>query len=339
MLVSSLFYTPLATKFDTDSDNKQSKKIKKIIPDNSFIEKINQQQNKLLSMACYLETHSEHMIAKAIVNFGMQYSLTHDLNKTDDLDNIKIISGAGIEAMHKGQKMAVGSLLWISKLAALSLQLTAEFDNIMRDYYLSGSTVVYAWLESEGIFAFVIEDQLRDNAIDIVQQMQENDFHLTLLSGDKKEVAHYMADKLQIKDVIAEVLPDEKDQLIQEKQSRGNLIAMVGDGINDAPALVRADVGIAMGSGTDVSIDSADVILVNGELEKIPFAAQLSQATLKTIKQNIGISIVYNVVMVPLAMAAMITPLVAAISMPISSLLVIANAARLRWTFKPTKHS
>jgi len=129
-------------------------------------------------------------------------------------------------------------------------------------------------------------------------------------------------------------MPDEKDKVIRQKQQQGDLIAMVGDGINDAPALVRADVGVAMGSGTDVSIDSADVILINGELEKIPLAAELSRATLMTIRQNISISIVYNIIMVPLAMAAMITPLVAAISMPLSSLLVIANAARIRWRFK-----
>ena len=164
--------------------------------------------------------------------------------------------------------------------------------------------------------------------------MHQQNFKLTLLSGDKQEVADYMAQQLGIEEVIAEVMPDEKDKVIQQKQQQGHLIAMVGDGINDAPALVRADVGIAMGSGTDVSIDSADVILVNGELEKIPLAAELSRATLTTIKQNIGISIVYNIIMVPLAMAAMITPLVAAISMPLSSLLVIGNAARIRWRFK-----
>jgi len=129
-------------------------------------------------------------------------------------------------------------------------------------------------------------------------------------------------------------MPSEKDSHIQSIQEKGQKVAMVGDGINDAPALVRADVGIAMGTGTDVSIDSADMILVNGELEKIPLAAQLSQSTLRTIKQNIGISIIYNIIMVPLAMSAMITPVIAAISMPISSLLVIGNAARLRWKFR-----
>jgi P-type Cu2+ transporter len=335
MLVSSLFYTAIDT---AHTSNEDGNKLQKIIPNDDLLEKLNTHQQSLLTLACYLETFSEHMIAKALVNFSVQYGLNYKTKSNEQLEDIKIISGSGISAVlstaNGEQRLAVGSLSWITEVAQLPIELNQQLTNTMLDYYQTGSTVVYAWLENEGLFAFIIEDKLRNNAADIVNQMQHQGFHLTLLSGDKKEVAHYMADKLAIEEVIAEVLPDEKDKLIQQKQSQGNLIAMIGDGINDAPALVRADVGIAMGSGTDVSIDSADVILVNGELEKIPFAASLSQATLKTIKQNIGISILYNVIMVPLAMSALITPLVAAISMPLSSLLVIGNAARLRWTFK-----
>ncbi len=339
MLLGSLFYVPLDKDKDSiEQNNSDTYNIIKIIPDNDLLEKLNTRQKNILSLFCYLETHSEHMIAKALVNFSQQYGLTRKSHPIDPLEDIKIISGAGISASvitKKGQqKIAIGSLSWISQMAGLSSQLTEKLDQELLEYSLSGSSVVYAWLENTCLFAFVIEDQLRDNAADIIKQMKNQGFYLTLLSGDKKEVANYMADKLAITEVIAEVLPDEKEQIIKQKQSQGNLIAMIGDGINDAPALVRSDVGIAMGSGTDVSIDSADMILVNGELEKIPLAAQLSTATLKTIKQNIAISIVYNIIMVPLAMAAMITPLLAAISMPLSSLLVIGNAARLRWTFK-----
>ena len=339
MLVSTLFFTDL-----NDQNN-----IRKIAADEESIEQITASQKEFLNSVCFLESHSEHMIAKAIVNFGQHYGLTEKTR----LEHIKVVSGSGISAdfyaeksaeksaeknaAQQGQKIAIGKLSWIRQIAAAQTgidEICSEFELKMQEYHRSGSTVVYAWLENESICAFVVEDKLRPDAADIIKQMHQQDFKLTLLSGDKQEVADYMADQLDIEEVIAEVMPDEKDQVIRQKQQQGDLIAMVGDGINDAPALVRADVGIAMGSGTDVSIDSADVILINGELEKIPLAAELSRATLATIRQNIGISIVYNIIMVPLAMAAMITPLVAAVSMPLSSLLVIANAARIRWRFK-----
>jgi Cu2+-exporting ATPase len=167
-----------------------------------------------------------------------------------------------------------------------------------------------------------------------VAELKAADIKLTLLSGDRKPVAEAIARRLGAMEVIAEVLPEDKDQVIRQLQAGGHKVAMVGDGVNDAPALVRADVGIAMGSGTDVSIASADIVLMQGDLQKVRLAIGLSRRTLLTIRQNIGISIVYNIIMVPLAMAAIVTPLVAAISMPLSSLAVIGNAARIRTLFK-----
>jgi Cu2+-exporting ATPase len=132
----------------------------------------------------------------------------------------------------------------------------------------------------------------------------------------------------------AEVMPKDKADVIRELQEKGNIVAMVGDGINDAPALIQADVGIALASGTDVSIESADIVLSHNDLEKVVEARKLAGKTLRTIKQNIVLSITYNIIMVPLAMMALVSPIVAALTMPLSSLLVIANAARIRRWFE-----
>jgi len=291
---------------------------------------------KLLSLAESLEKNSSHMIARSIVNYVAELKLPrlNDLNTDNSFQKIQEISGCGIQSIYNQQKIAIGKLEWIAKLAGLTSAEVKSYQKLFEQQIVHGSTIVYLWLENEAILSIIIEDKIRENAKQVIEQMTENGLEVTLLSGDKQTAAEYMAEQLNIKQVIAEVMPSEKDSHIQSIQEKGQKVAMIGDGINDAPALVRADVGIAMGTGTDVSIDSADMILVNGELEKIPLAAQLSQSTLRTIKQNIGISIIYNIIMVPLAMSAMITPVIAAISMPISSLLVIGNAARLRWKFR-----
>jgi Cu2+-exporting ATPase len=155
-----------------------------------------------------------------------------------------------------------------------------------------------------------------------------------LLSGDRRQTVAAIADQLGGMEVVAEVLPEDKDQIIARLQQHGGEVVMIGDGVNDAPALVRADVGIALGSGTDVSIASADIVLLSSDLARIDQAVRLSQRTLRTIRQNITLSIGYNSIMVPLAMMGLVTPLVAAITMPVSSLLVIGNAARIGTLFR-----
>jgi Cu2+-exporting ATPase len=188
--------------------------------------------------------------------------------------------------------------------------------------------------DGKHVALIALADKLRGDALQLVSELRAAGITMTLLSGDRRPVAEAVARQLGGMEVIAEVLPQDKDQVIQRLQKSGAVVAMVGDGVNDAPALIRADVGIALGSGTDVSVESADIVLMYNELDKVRQATQLSRRTLLTIKQNIGLSFVYNAIMVPLAMMAKVSPLVAAISMPISSLIVIGNAARIRTLFK-----
>ncbi|MEW8429445.1 MAG: cation-translocating P-type ATPase, partial [gamma proteobacterium symbiont of Ctena orbiculata] len=204
---------------------------------------------------------------------------------------------------------------------------------------LAGQGIGSFYLAVDGQTAglIAVEDRVRPDARELIGTLKAEGMQLTLLSGDRRQAAEAIAQRLGGMDVIAEVLPEEKDQVVRQLQEQGQRVAMVGDGVNDAPALVRADVGIAMGSGTDVSIASADIVLMSSELEKVRLAIGLSRRTLLTIRQNIGISIVYNIIMVPLAMAAIVTPLIAAISMPMSSLAVIGNSARIRTLFKGIK--
>jgi Cu2+-exporting ATPase len=155
-----------------------------------------------------------------------------------------------------------------------------------------------------------------------------------VLSGDRQTVVDAITSDLVLANRFGDVLPKGKSATIQSLQQQGNVVAMIGDGVNDAPALIQADVGIALSSGTDVSIESADIILSRNSLDDVVNTFLLSQRTLRTIKQNIVLSILYNIIMVPIAMMALVSPIVAAITMPISSLLVIANAARIKRIFK-----
>jgi len=281
----------------------------------------------IINSAYLLENYSEHPLAKSIINYVENNDFRIHRKQISD---IQVEAGAGIQGKVEGKLIAIGNKNFIQGITTIEADLIEQSE----PYLISGSSIIYCYLEDMGIVIFVVEDKLRDEAPEVIQHLKNMDVDISLLSGDKQSVADYLAKQIGIEKVTAQVLPEQKEQQIQALQKQGHQIAMIGDGINDAPALVRADIGIAMGSGTDVSIDSADIILTKGELGRIPTAVELSRKTLKTIKQNIGLSIMYNVIMVPLAMAAMITPLVAAIAMPISSLLVIANAARLKLAFK-----
>ncbi len=283
---------------------------------------------RLLALAAAAEQRSEHSIAQAIVEAGQKHLPKPNRHAVEAFE---AHPGKGIRARIDDHRLLLGTLNWLREQdIPIDPELAARGEELEHE----AVTVVHLALDGRHLALLGIADRLRDDAPTLIECLRAAGMRLTLLSGDRRTTAEAVARQLGGMEVIAEVLPDQKDQVIRELQAGGHKVAMVGDGINDAPALIRADVGIAIGSGTDVSVESADIVLMGDELNKIHLASELSRRTIRTIRQNIGLSILYNVIMVPLAMAAMITPLVAAISMPISSLLVIGNAARIRTLFK-----
>lgn len=282
----------------------------------------------LASLAA-LERFSEHPVALAVLNLcrdqGVEF---RHLEVADTLSR----PGHGILGRVGGQAVIAGTADWL--IAQGIDPWTGPLAVADQELNASGATLIHVALDGQALLVLAVQDRLRFNAAEVVAGLKAQGIHVTLLTGDRRATAERIAAALGGVEVIAEVLPEAKDRVIADLQHHGRRVAMVGDGVNDAPALVRADVGIAMGSGTDVSIASADIVLMQADLARVPQAAALSRRTLRTIRQNIGISIAYNLIMVPLAMAALVTPLVAAVSMPLSSLAVIGNSARIRKLFQ-----
>jgi len=283
---------------------------------------------RLFEYIAPVERYSEHPVAQAILDCIVSSGVRVDTKEAKGFINRP---GFGIKAEVEGKMVLAGTSAWLDQN---QVQRNAMFDQQARQLDELGTGSLRCAIDGQEIAIIGIEDKIRADAPMLVDALKHDAIKLTLLSGDRQRTAETIAERLGGMEVIAEVLPEDKDQIIADLQQQGGRVAMVGDGVNDAPALVRADVGISLGSGTDVSIASSDIVLMSNELAKVRLAAALSRRTLRTIRQNITISIVYNLIMVPLAMSAMITPLVAAISMPISSLLVIGNAARIRTLFK-----
>ncbi|MDO8350080.1 MAG: heavy metal translocating P-type ATPase [Gallionella sp.] len=292
-----------------------------------------QDEEGLLALAAGVERYSEHSVAHAIVRKADERQLSY---RSKVVQGFHASAGAGVEAETQGKRILLGTAEWLLRNEVV---LQSDLMRSLAEREGQARTCVHLAVDGQHVAMLVLADTLRADAQGLINTLRAAGIRMTLLSGDRKPVADAIARQLGGMEVIAEVLPQDKDRVIQQLQQRGECVAMVGDGVNDAPALIRADVGIALGSGTDVSVESADIVLMQNELDKVRLATQLSRRTLLTIKQNIGLSFVYNSIMVPLAMMGHVTPLVAAITMPISSLLVIGNAARIRNLFNEQARS
>jgi Cu2+-exporting ATPase len=279
-------------------------------------------RNRLADIAA-VERLSEHPVARAVLDLadtaGVRYQ---GLN----VDDFVAEPGFGVAGRVGGRDVLAGTADWLGRHGISPAELPQD---AQRD---PAGAIVHCAIGGDEVLQLTLRDRPRRDAAETIRALRAEGIQVTLLTGDRRPVADAIAAEIGADRVIAEVLPQDKDRVIDRLRTAGQRVAMVGDGVNDAPALVRADVGIAVGSGTDVSIASADIVLMTSELGRVHDAGRLARRTLQVIRQNIGLSIAYNVVMVPLAMAALITPLIAAIAMPLSSLAVIGNSARLRGT-------
>jgi len=253
-----------------------------------------------------------------------------ELAKTEVFESI---TGKGVKGRIDGRSVGLGNRAFVEELGIDAGSLASQAKKFRTD----GQTVVFVTLDARVAGLLGVADPIRQTTPEAIKQLHEHGIKIVMLTGDSNTTAQAVANALSIDEVVAEVLPNEKAAIVKRFQSEGRRVAMAGDGINDAPALAQADVGIAMGSGTDVAMQSAGVTLVKGDLRGIVRAIRLSQATMRNIKQNLFFAFVYNSIGVPIAAGALypffgilLSPMIAAAAMSFSSVSVIANALRLR---------
>jgi len=283
----------------------------------------------LLRLAGSLEHASEHPIAQAIAQ-GAAAEVS--LETPEDFANVE---GLGVQGIVAGHAVVVGRE---KLLADWSQQLTNELQEAKARFESQGKTVVAAGWDGQARGLFVVADQLKPTSAEAIVNLRSLGLEPVLLTGDNRAVAEQVAGEVGITQVHAEVLPADKVRVVQELQAQGKAVAMVGDGVNDAPALAQANLGLAMGTGTDVAIEAADITLVRGDLRSAGDAIRLSRKTLGTIKVNLFWAFAYNVAAIPLAALGLLNPMIAGAAMAFSSVFVVSNSLRLR-TFKPNKDS
>ncbi len=283
---------------------------------------------ELLRLSASLERSSEHPLAEAIVRAALDKMLP-----IETPTEFRSFSGIGVSGIVEGKNVALGNLELLHKLnlSAPATEKAAE------DRRSEGATVIYVVIDGEVAGTIAVADPVKKTTAAAIKALKDENIRIVMLTGDNPTTAQTVAVELGIDEVEAGVLPDRKGEVVRELRDRGRVVAMAGDGVNDAPALAAADVGIAMGTGTDVAMESAGVTLVKGDLNAIVRARQLSHATMRNIRQNLFFAFVYNALGVPVAagilfpiFGILLSPMIAAAAMSLSSVSVIGNALRLR---------
>ena len=306
-------------------------------------------EDEVLRLAASIEHDSEHPLAEAVVKTAGEKRLF-----LAGVTDFKAIPGHGAEAYLDGNKYLLGSLKLMKDNGVITGRLEEKADELWNE----GKTVIFLGVDGSAAGIIGLADTLKSGAIEVVAEMRRQGIDVAMVTGDNRRSAEAIARQAGIKRVLAEVLPENKSDEIKKLQEEGRVVAMVGDGINDAPALAQADVGIAIGTGTDVAMETGDITLIRGDLSGIVAAVALSRSTIRTIKQNLFWAFAYNVLLIPLAAGVLypafhsvgvpaglkfilgdygfLNPILAAVAMALSSITVVSNSLRLR-SFKPKK--
>lgn len=291
-------------------------------------------ENDLLQIAASLESLSEHPLAQSITTSAKEKNLSFL-----EVEKFTQVAGQGISGIIDGKKILAGNLKMMNEN-----QIETTSANFLDNSTNGGKTTLYFAQDNRLIGIIRVADVIKDTSKEAIEELNQMGLQTIMLTGDNETTARSIAKKAGIRNVIAEVLPADKEHEIQKLQNQGQKVAMVGDGINDAPALARADVGIAIGAGTDIAIDSADVVLMKSQLTEVSTAIKLSKATIKNIKENLFWAFIYNIIGIPIAAGIFypafgfkLSPMIGALAMSFSSVFVVTNALRLR--FFGARHS
>jgi P-type Cu+ transporter len=286
-----------------------------------------QDEGELLYLAASLERGSEHPLAGAIISGAEERGL-----KVADAREFRSMTGKGVIGSVDGKRVALGNRKLLEELHVEASDLSERSVELRGD----GQTVMYVVVEGAVAGLVSVADPVKPSTAEAIQMLHEDGIKIVMLTGDNRTTAEAVAKKLSIDEVHAEVLPEQKGNLIKRLQAEGRTVAMAGDGVNDAPALAQAHVGIAMGTGTDVAMESAGVTLVKGDLRGIAKARRLSRGTMRNIRENLFFAFIYNVLGIPIAAGVLypfsgmlLSPVIASVAMTFSSVSVIGNALRL----------